>query len=102
VNIAAWVMQDGQAPLNMTIAQAVCNPGDGGGNTFSGGIFRSIPAGTWTLVSGTVTVPTGCATVQLLFGQNGAATFPDGGPQETADGGQLFPDLFVDDVFIGQ
>jgi hypothetical protein len=84
------VYQDGTATQQLTVGQLICtSPLADGGSTqaFTGGAFPMVPAATWTEVTETLTVPTGCTTAQFVISQNGGTTFPD---------------IFVDDVFIGQ
>jgi hypothetical protein len=82
----------------MVVAQVVCAmPNDAGGttNTFgSTGPFPTVPANTWTEVTGTITVPAGCTSVSLAFGQNG------GSGTAAGDAG-AYANIFVDDVFVG-
>jgi hypothetical protein len=88
--VALWVLQDGTSSLQMTIqgygtcgsAQYInLGPATGTG-------FPTVAPNTWTFVSGTLTVPTGCTAMDLIIEQDGAQS--------------ALPDLFVDDVYVGE
>jgi len=88
--VALWILQDGAGSLQMTIqGYGTCgttqfiNLGPSAGTG-----FPTIAPNTWTFVSGTLTVPTGCTAMSLIVEQDGAQS--------------ALPDLFVDDVFVGQ
>ena len=88
--VALWVLQDGTSSLQMTIQ----GYGTCGSSQFinlgpaAGTGFPTIAPNTWAFVSGTLTVPTGCTAMNLVIEQDGAQT--------------ALPDIFVDDVFVGQ
>jgi hypothetical protein len=86
-NVAVWVLQDGTAAATLNYGQE-CLGADGSQTFPGGGPAVSVPANTWTLLSGTLTVPSGCASVEFFVSQ--------------ASGATTFPDLFVDEVFVGQ
>jgi hypothetical protein len=87
--VALWVLQDGTSTLQMTIqGYAVC-----GGAQFinlspSSNGFPFILPNTWTFVSGTLTIPSGCTAVNLVVAQDGAQS--------------SLPDVYVDDVFVSK
>ncbi len=93
-NVALWVAHDlqvdgGGASLIVSV-QGTANCGDDGAQTFDVA-FPTVASNTFAFVSGTLTIPAGCNTVSLIIGQ---------GAQDqglTAP----FPDLFVDDVYVG-
>jgi hypothetical protein len=84
-NIAAWVLQDGTATATIA-AGGVCT-GTDGGQSFPGGPNVTALPNTWTFLSGSITVPAGCSTMQFFIGQPSSAT--------------VFPDIFADEVFVG-
>jgi hypothetical protein len=97
--ISAWIMQDGASPLLLLFsAKLVCvTPIDAGGD---GGQQTSYPyvsqvetiANTWTQLTGTLSVPSGCTLALLYLNQNTNSPLTDAGPQ--------FPNLYIDDVYI--
>jgi hypothetical protein len=93
-NVAVWVLQDGTQQDGGMITGAqpitfggVCNEADGGQVFPAGATVMAMP-NQWTFLSGTLTVPAGCATMQFFVTQ----------PQSATE----FPDLFVDEAFFGQ
>jgi hypothetical protein len=91
--VAVWVYQDGAATTGIAV-QGRCadNEAGNGGNNFFGFVNAMIPPNTWTFVSGTIaidapTLATCQSPVTMVVNQQG---------------GTAFPDLFVDDVFVGQ
>jgi hypothetical protein len=88
--VALWILQDGTSSLQMTIqGYGTCGTAQFinlGPSAATG--FPTIGPNTWTFVSGTLTVPTGCTAMSLIIEQDGAQS--------------ALPDLFVDDVFVGQ
>jgi hypothetical protein len=90
--VALWVLHDAMKALQLSIqGYGIC--GDAGGQFFnldSGGGFPVVVQNTWTFVSGTLTVPANCTSMNLVISQ------------DTAQGlAAPFPDIFVDDVFVG-
>jgi hypothetical protein len=92
-NVALWVLQDGTSTVQANI-QAVaegtgnCVSPDAGNAGFLNIAFPMIAPNTWTFVSGTFTVPAACTSLSLVVGN--------------ASNGTTFPDILVDDVFVGQ
>jgi GH35 family endo-1,4-beta-xylanase len=80
--VRAFALQDSAAAQGVLLsASLTCN----GAQTFPT-IASATPAGnSWVEMSGTLTVPAGCTTVQLYLQQNGGSTFPD---------------LYLDDVML--
>ncbi|MFZ5891634.1 MAG: endo-1,4-beta-xylanase [Myxococcota bacterium] len=80
--VSAFALQDSAAAQGVILsASLTCN----GAQTFPT-IATATPAGgAWVEMSGSLTVPAGCTTVQLYLQQNGGSTFPD---------------LYLDDVVV--
>jgi hypothetical protein len=89
-NVSAWVQHDGPMPTGLALG-AVCTPADGGSAVYPGGpTVQMVSPNRWTLLSGTMTIPSGCATVRFFVGQ------PTSAMSLTS-----FPDLFADEVYVG-
>jgi hypothetical protein len=90
--VALWVMQDSaMGNLQLTIqGYGACGGADAGSTYYNVG-FPTIAANTWTFFTGTLTVPANCTSMFLVVSQDNAQglTMP-------------FPDIFLDDVFVGQ
>jgi hypothetical protein len=93
--VALWVRQDGTGNLQLTIQGTGACGADAGTQYINlsptTGGFPTIAPNTWTFATGTLTVPANCTSMFLAVSQNGAQSL-------TAP----FPDVFVDDVFVGQ
>jgi hypothetical protein len=88
-NVALWVRyHSATSPLQASIG-GVCEDVDGGPINFLPGPTPTVAADVWTFVSGSMTVPQGCATMVFFVGQPTNAVAP-------------FPDIFADEVFVGQ
>jgi hypothetical protein len=86
-NAAVWAKHDGTANLQLAIG-GVCNTADAG-QVFTPTTIVSADPNVWTFITGPLTVPSGCATMQFFVGQPTSAVAP-------------FPDLFADEVYVGQ
>jgi hypothetical protein len=84
-----------------TVACAGNDAGQAATQFLPQGVYQSVPPNTWFHMSGTIGVPDGCSVTRVYLGQLNAATFADGGAA-TVDGGELIPDLYVDDFYLVQ
>ncbi len=87
-NIAMWALQDGTTAVQLA-AGGVCVLADGGLSDYTATVDVTASPNTWTFISGTITVPDGCATMQFVISQPTSAVLP-------------FPDIFADEVFVGR
>src|SRR5262249_53584656 len=96
---SGWVYQDGTSDLPLAFQWFSSNsscPNSGFGPT----TFSTVPAKTWTRVTGTFgPIPAGCATQYIYVVQQ----FPQPAPPCGTDAGMVVcPDLYVDDLYIVQ
>ncbi len=89
-NVALWVLQDGTTARPVA-AGGVCIPAEGGATVYTPVIQVVATPNTWTFLTGALTVPSGCATMQFFVGQ------PQSEMAQTT-----FPDIFADAVYVGQ
>lgn len=88
-----WVMQDGPSDLSMSLqpysSSSTCT------NMFGAVNYMPVHPNTWTRLTGTFTIATGCPTQYLYVVQQQQPNLPDGGPPP-------LPNLYVDDVYVIQ
>jgi hypothetical protein len=85
--VSIWVMQTGVGALPMGI-QGVA---PGCSTVYLNIAYPTISPNTWTHVTGTLTVPTGCTTVSVQVVQTAKPNTP---------GGPSYPDIYADEFYV--